>query len=400
MNQAEQTRVAILGAGPVGLEAGHALRELGYDVQIYEQGQVGQALRRWGHVKMFSPWSLNTSALGLEALAEQGLEAPQPDVFPTGAAYVTQYLEPLARHHRLVGRIHTHTRVLGIGRQDVLKGELIASTARREQPFRLLLESQTGQELIQHAQIVLDTTGTYDHPNALGSSGLLAPGERKAAQDGQISHYIPDALGADRAELAGKHIAVVGAGYSAITSLRLLLDLAQQAPGTRITWITRQGQAPYTRIEEDPLPQRDELALLGNQISQGEHEAITHIGEACVEAIEQTPEGLTLHLGQDRRVQGVHRVYANTGYHPDSALYRELQVHQCYASEGPMKLAAALLAASGGGGDCLSQSSMGPDTLKSPEPDFYILGSKSYGRGSSFLLKLGLEQIEDLKTLL
>ena len=32
-----------------------------------------------------------------------------------------------------------------------------------------------------------------------------------------------------------------------------------------------------------------------------------------------------------------------------------LQVHYCYATEGPMKLAAALMAAGGGGGDCLAQ---------------------------------------------
>ena len=37
------------------------------------------------------------------------------------------------------------------------------------------------------------------------------------------------------------------------------------------------------------------------------------------------------------------RVVANVGFRPDASLYQELQVHQCYASEGPMKLAAALL---------------------------------------------------------
>jgi hypothetical protein len=105
-------------------------------------------------------------------------------------------------------------------------------------------------------------------------------------------------------------------------------------------------------------------------------------------------------LGEERCVEAVDLVVANVGFHPDVGLYRELQVHQCYASEGPMKLAAALLGASGGGGDCLAQTSMGADTLKSPEPDFYILGSKSYGRNSAFLIKLGLEQIEDLKALL
>lgn len=69
-----------------------------------------------------------------------------------------------------------------------------------------------------------------------------------------------------------------------------------------------------------------------------------------------------------------------------------------------MALAAALLAAQAGAGDappdCLDQVSHGPDTLKNPEPDFYILGAKSYGRNQYFLLRLGHQQIEDVMTLL
>ena len=70
-----------------------------------------------------------------------------------------------------------------------------------------------------------------------------------------------------------------------------------------------------------------------------------------------------------------------------------------------MKLAAALMAAGGGGGDCLAQvfrfSSFilknlsalvwqvapGPATLLTPEPGLLVLGMKSYGRGSAFLLR-------------
>ncbi|MFU8805601.1 MAG: flavoprotein, partial [Bradymonadaceae bacterium] len=83
----------------------------------------------------------------------------------------------------------------------------------------------------------------------------------------------------------------------------------------------------------------------------------------------------------------------NVGYRPDTSIFQELQVHLCYASEGPMKLAATLLSADGGG-DCLAQTSGGVDTLMNPEPNFFVLGAKSYGRNSDFLLKLGLEQID------
>jgi hypothetical protein len=50
--------------------------------------------------------------------------------------------------------------------------------------------------------------------------------------------------------------------------------------------------------------------------------------------------------------------------------------------------------------DCLDQKSTGADSLKNPEPNLYLLGSKSYARNPSFLFAVGLEQIRDLFTLI
>ena len=89
----------------------------------------------------------------------------------------------------------------------------------------------------------------------------------------------------------------------------------------------------------------------------------------------------------------------NVGYLPDNSIYRELQVHECYATSGPIELAASLLSGSSNS-DCLAQTSAGPEVLKNPEPDFYIVGAKSYGRNSTFLIRMGLEQIRDVFTLI
>ncbi len=94
----------------------------------------------------------------------------------------------------------------------------------------------------------------------------------------------------------------------------------------------------------------------------------------------------------------VDRVIANVGYGPDNSLYRELQVHECYASLGPMNLAATLF--QHGGADCLAVPAQGAQMLRNPEPNFFILGSKSYGRHSHFLLRNGFAQIRDVFTLL
>ena len=53
-----------------------------------------------------------------------------------------------------------------------------------------------------------------------------------------------------------------------------------------------------------------------------------------------------------------------------------------------------------GGGDCLTLTGTGPATLRTTEPSFYILGAKSYGRNSHFLLKTGFEQVREAFTLI
>ena len=52
------------------------------------------------------------------------------------------------------------------------------------------------------------------------------------------------------------------------------------------------------------------------------------------------------------------------------------------------------------GGDCLTIPAQGAQALRNPEPNFYILGAKSYGRNSNFLLRTGFEQVREAFTLI
>jgi hypothetical protein len=63
-----------------------------------------------------------------------------------------------------------------------------------------------------------------------------------------------------------------------------------------------------------------------------------------------------------------------------------------------MDLAAALLKHAGA--DCLTVPAQGAATLRNPEPNFFILGAKSYGRSSNFLLRNGFEQVREVFTLI
>ena len=398
-------KLAILGAGPIGLEAALYARFLGYDVLVFEEGAVAASVRRWGHVRMFTPFGMNRSPLGLAALAAQdeSYQPPADDALLTGHEWADRYLVPLSQTDLLADHLRLFTRVLHVGKEELLKSDLPGHEDRGDWPFRILVRDSAGQERIELADGVLDCTGVFGQPSPLGHGGIPAVGE--AALRDQIEYGLPDILGPDRDRYAGQHTLLVGAGYSAATSAVALAQLAREAAGTRVTWITRrEGPAgsggPIATIDNDRLPERAALASAANRLTSDPAGGVPHWPATVVERISGAENAGGLEVELSGRHAGTHRfdrVIANVGFRPDRSLYRELQVHECYASEGPMKLAAALLPAAG---DCLDQKSCGPQTLVNPEPNFYILGAKSFGRRSDFLYSVGLAQIREVFTLI
>ena len=77
MSRIVRPRLAILGAGPLGLEAALAAAHLQLPFAVYVRGQVGQSLRQWGHVRLFTPFALNSTTLGKKSLRDD-----QPHRFP------------------------------------------------------------------------------------------------------------------------------------------------------------------------------------------------------------------------------------------------------------------------------------------------------------------------------
>ena len=135
------THFAILGAGPTGLEAALAVLEQGHGFTLYEASlRVAGNVRSWGHVRLFTPWSMNVSPRMRRALTAAGKELPPGDSCPDGAELVEHLFEPLAELPGLRDNLRLGTRVLSIGRQGLLKHEQIGSGARAERPFRLLVE--------------------------------------------------------------------------------------------------------------------------------------------------------------------------------------------------------------------------------------------------------------------
>ncbi len=279
----------------------------------------------------------------------------------------------------------------------MLKGDAIGKPERRAEPFRLMVRDPGGRESYLHAYSVIDASGVYGTPNWAGDGGIPARGELYLAP--QLSYHVDDVLGLRRERYAGKRVAVIGGGTSAATTVESLARLASEVAGTAALWATREGAAAlFADIPEDPLPERRALYARARGLLQGASPAVAHLGGAVTEEFEFNSAThryrVRFRLGEEYRVEEVDHVIVNTGYGPDNSIYRELQVHECYASRGPMKLSAALLDA--GASDCITTPAFGADALANPEPDFFIFGHKSYGRNPNFLLETGFRQVADV----
>jgi 2-polyprenyl-6-methoxyphenol hydroxylase-like FAD-dependent oxidoreductase len=130
-------RIAILGAGPIGLEAALAAAAAGYPFTLYEAApRVAGNVRTWGHVRLFTPWSMNVSprmrrrlAAGRDAARDAAAAGPgaatPPDgaELPTGHELADRLLEPIARLPEVAPHFRLATTVLSVGREGLLKNE-------------------------------------------------------------------------------------------------------------------------------------------------------------------------------------------------------------------------------------------------------------------------------------
>ena len=375
-------RIAVLGAGPTGLEAALAAAERGWDVTVYEAAaRVAGSVREWGHVRLFTPWVMNLSPRVRAVLDE----VPAGDGPPTGH----ELADVLERAAATLGdRVRLSTRVDAVAREGMLKSEEIGSERRARTPFRLLLTDPDGGEQVASADVVLDCTGSWANPAPLGDGGIPAPGERAFEQ--RIVRHLPDVLGA-RDRWAGRDVLLVGAGNSAQTVAR---DLAEV--GARVTWAVRSPTPAWGAVADDPLPDRRALVESSRRLAAGQA-GVRLVAGVVVDSLADRGDRIVVVLrGRDggRREVVVDEVVAMTGSAPDASLYRQLQVHECYATEGPMALAASLM--DSGAADCLAQPALGVDALRNPEPRFFVLGIKSYGRNPTFLLRVGWEQVAEV----
>jgi hypothetical protein len=364
--------------------------ERGMTPIVLEAGpQAGHSVRQWQHVQLFSPWEYNVDKAAARLLAPTGWNSPDPAVYPTGAELLERYVEPLATKTALRDVIRTNSRVTAVGRAGFDKAK---TKGRASAPFEIRYRNGKGPETLR-ADAVVDASGTWGTPNPAGAGGLPALGEREAA--GRIAYGMPDVLGRDRARYAGKTVAVLGAGHSAIGTLTDLTTLAPLAPGTRPVWLLR-GTDPAKAFgggANDKLAARGELgAHFASLVAAGQIQVEAGFPVAAISEADGRLRIATSSACCGRSVVADELIVA-TGFRPDLSFLSEIRLRLDPAIEAPVALAPLI---DPNEHSCGTVRPHGARELAQDDPGFYIAGIKSYGRAPTFLMITGYEQVRSI----
>lgn len=382
--------VAIIGAGPIGLAAAANLLERGIDFEVFESGPSAAAsVRAWGHTRLFSPWKHLVDPASRRLLEATGWELPDPERAPTGTELVERYIAPLAAVDAIASRIRTDITVIGVSRQGM---DRTRTQGRAATPFVLRLRTSDGREEETVARAVIDASGTYLSPNSLSSSGLDLLGLSEIANC--VTPALPDVLGRDRAQFAGRRVTVVGAGHSAANTLLALVKLARDEPGTTVSWLIRNAQA--VRVSSSPDDALIGRADLGSRVDRAvERGDIALIDRFEIIRGRRSGDGVEL-VGQRGGEVVTHDadvVVNATGFRPDLSMLREIRLELDDIVEAPRRLAPLI---DPNVHSCGTVEPHGFRELTHPEKGFFIVGMKSYGRAPTFLLATGYEQVRSV----
>lgn len=262
--------LAIVGAGPIGLEAAIRAKRAGLSYVVLEQGAIVNAIYRYPTYMTFF-----TTADRLEIGGHPFVTATDKPTRKEALDYYRKVVENEGLH------VRTHTEVTGLERTQAGL-ELRVRSDRR------------GEERLQARTVAL-ATGYYDTPKALGVPGEDLP---------NVSHYYTEAHPFWR-----RRVTVVGAGSSAADAA---LDLFRA--GAEVT-IVHRGEDFRHSLKYWIRPN------LENRVKEG---AITAYFRTALRAITPT-EVIAERDGEELRIP-TDQTFLLTGYFADPSLLRSLGV--------------------------------------------------------------------------
>lgn len=264
---------------------------------------------------------------------------------------------------------------------------------REELPY--VIQVLHGNQIEQYeAKAIIDTSGTWNSPNPVGSGGTYAVGELE--NNKQILYGIPDILNSHAERYKNKNVLVVGSGHSSINVILELDKLKEKYPATDIHWILRKKnvQDVFGGKGADALKARGSLGIKIEQlVNEGRVSVYTPFQ---IQQIINKDHKLTIigyQNGNKLALPGIDEIISNTGSRPDFSFLREVRLNIDPSLESVAEIAGLI---DPNIHSCGTVRPHGEKELRHPDKDFYIAGSKSYGRAPTFLMATGYEQVRSI----
>lgn len=340
--------------------------------RLIETGdEAAAAVRAWGHIRMFSPWSWNIDSVARTLLEQSGWTSPDANGLPTGRDLRERYLLPLA----------------GLLAPDIVYGREVVSIARADANARNGLELRLSDGSRVAARAVIDASGVWSGKNGLGPRGRRLEGEQACEP---LIDYGPVDVLARAQVFSGRSVLVVGGGHSGMHAALDLADLADRSGSGKVVFASRAALPDPDAATNDKFPGRTALhRRIRDAVRTGRVALLAPFDPL---ALRRTAGGfeLTGITDDGRRTVEAGRLIVTTGFHPDVALTGLVGA----AFDPELECPAAFTSIVRGRTTCGEFPAFGLAELSHPVAGCFTVGIKSFGRAGSFDLQLGYRQAD------
>lgn len=354
--------IAIIGAGPIGLGMAVRLINANLPFVILEKGpSVGWNMLDWGHIHLFTSWEDSIDPVSHKYLKEQGIDFSLKPTCPTGAAYVDEFLAKLAKSMP----------------SSCISFESEVKTIDYKPDTKVFEVSYQNKNVIKtiKCKVVLDASGNWTQPNTIIKDQHLF-------QD-KIYSGIPDSDHINGLP-SNSSIAVLGSGHSAMNSLVELTKYSEH----KLHWLIR-GEAP--KFGKSKVGGKSES--LENKVDQLIKDQLIELHTGfSIESLQTDEDGLYLRSTNRREPLFVNRLISNIGAFPD---YSGIKNFDIEVDENFMIAPKMIERIDPRIHSCNTVSYVFEDTIITNVP-YYVIGMKSFGKASNFLLSSGFKVLDQI----
>lgn len=353
----------IIGAGPIGLAMATRLILSNKSFLILEKGKsVGANILEWGHIKLFSNWKDCVDIESQKLINKYNQTNYILEDFPTGNEFVNQYLKRLTNLECFKNNIQLNSTVQ------------IVNFDYSTKEFSVIYNQSENIKII-NCKNVIDASGTWlNHKKSVKNQSDFSD---------YICHGI---LNAKKVVdyFQNTSIAILGNGHSAMNSI----VLASQYSNANINWVIR---------DEEPRLGKSKVGGKSKKLEEKiiyliEQDRIQLVTDFYLNKLSITKQKLNLHSEKGEILSKVDFLIQNIGADADYSFLSGIPLNLDNKFNSPKHLAKKINPESH---TCDTLSYNFQDTIIS-EKNYYVIGMKSFGKASNFLLSSGYEILDEL----